>query len=140
MTPRKHKEAPTENNPKPPTPKYDLDGFFLYEGELKIYRRKDGGDQWWGKVYSKTDKKYVRRSLKVKNRERSIIVGVRNDLGFTFRFPKPTHGKGLLPHVSMEEYGIRDIDFTKKDIFMEKKGTRFLLLFISFYLIGQHFF
>ena len=85
MSPRKHKDFPTENNPKPPTPKYELDGFFLYEGELKIYRRKDGGGQWWGKVYSKTDKKYVRRSLKVKNRERSIIEGK--------RFYKETLGK-----------------------------------------------
>ena len=85
MSPRKHKDFPTENNPNPPTPTYELDGFFLYEGELKIYRRKDGGDQWWGKVYSKTDKKYVRRSLKVKNRERSIIEGK--------RFYKETLGK-----------------------------------------------
>ena len=58
------------------------------------------------------------------DRERIIIVGVRSDLDFTFRFPKPTHGNGLLPHVSMEKYGIRNIDFTKKDIFMEKKGKR----------------
>ena len=58
------------------------------------------------------------------DRERIIIVGVRNDLDFKFKFPKHTHGDGLLPHVSMEEYGIRDIKFTKKDIFMEKKGTR----------------
>ena len=58
------------------------------------------------------------------DRERIIIVGVRSDLDFTFKFPKPTHGEGLLPHVSMEKYGVRDIDFTKKDIFMETKGTR----------------
>jgi DNA (cytosine-5)-methyltransferase 1 len=58
------------------------------------------------------------------DRERIIIVGVRKDLDFTFKFPKPTHGEDLLPHVSMEKYGIRDIDFSKKDIFMEKKGTR----------------
>ena len=58
------------------------------------------------------------------DRERIVIVGVRKDLDFTFKFPKPTHGDGLLPHVSMEKYGIRDIDFTKKDIFMEKKGRR----------------
>ena len=58
------------------------------------------------------------------DRERIVIVGVRKDLDFTFKFPKPTHGDGLLPHVSMEKYGIRDIAFTKKDIFMEKKGTR----------------
>ena len=58
------------------------------------------------------------------DRERIVIVGVRKDLDFTFKFPKPTHGDGLLPHVSMEKYGIRDIAFTKKDIFMEKKGRR----------------
>ena len=58
------------------------------------------------------------------DRERIVIVGVRKDLDFTFKFPKPTHGDSLLPHVSMEKYGIRNIDFTKKDIFMEKKGTR----------------
>jgi integrase len=85
MTPRQHKDFPTKSNPKPPEPKYELEGFFLYEGELKIYRRKDGGSQWWGKVYSKTDKKYVRRSLKVKTKERGIIEGK--------RFYKETLGK-----------------------------------------------
>ena len=85
MSPRKHKDFPTKSNPKPPTPKYEIDGFFLYEGELKIYRRKDGGKQYWGKVYSQTDKKYVRRSLKVKTRERAIIEGK--------KFYKETLGK-----------------------------------------------
>ena len=58
------------------------------------------------------------------NRERIIIVGVRKDLDFTFKFPKPTHGEGLSPYVSMEKYGVRKIPFDKKEVFMETKGTR----------------
>lgn len=52
---------------------------------MKVYRRKDSGKQYWGKVYSQTDKKYVRRSLKVKTRERAIIEGK--------KFYKETLGK-----------------------------------------------
>jgi len=58
------------------------------------------------------------------NRERIIIVGVRKDLDFEFKFPKPTHGEGLLPYVSMEEYGVKDIPFRKDEVFMERKGKR----------------
>jgi DNA (cytosine-5)-methyltransferase 1 len=58
------------------------------------------------------------------NRERIIIVGVRNDLDFTFKFPKPTHGEGIHPYISMEKYGVRKIPFNEKEVFMETKGTR----------------
>lgn len=58
------------------------------------------------------------------DRERIIIVGVRNDLDYKFEFPKPTHGIGLQPYVSMEEYKIKEIPFNKEEIFRERKGKR----------------
>jgi len=58
------------------------------------------------------------------DRARIIIVGVRKDLDFKFKFPKPTHGKGLLPYVSMLGHGVKDIPFRKDEVFMEKKGER----------------
>ena len=38
-------------------------------------------------------------------RERVLIVGIRSDLGFDFKHPKPTHGsvEGLLPYVTVGE-------------------------------------
>ena len=36
-------------------------------------------------------------------RERVFIVGTRNDLQVDFKFPKATHGKGLLPYVNAED-------------------------------------
>ncbi len=39
-------------------------------------------------------------------RERIIIVGVRNDLDYNFKFPKPTHGKNENDFVSMKDCGI----------------------------------
>tara|TARA_B100000686_G_scaffold108442_1_gene115579 strand:+ start:188 stop:1270 length:1083 start_codon:yes stop_codon:yes gene_type:complete len=58
------------------------------------------------------------------DRARIIIVGVRKDLDFEFKFPKPTHGDGLLPYVSMEDFGVKDIPFRKDEVFMERKGKR----------------
>lgn len=58
------------------------------------------------------------------DRKRIIIVGVRKDLGFEFKFPEKTHGPGLLPFVSMKEYGIKDIPMKKSEVFMEAKGDR----------------
>jgi len=59
------------------------------------------------------------------DRERIIIVGVRNDLDFEFKFPKPTHGKNTDDFVSMKKYGINKIKFNDKtEVFREKKGTR----------------
>ena len=58
------------------------------------------------------------------DRERIIIVGVRNDVDFEFKFPKPTHGKGLKPYVTMEEFGIKDIPLKDDEIFREAKGKR----------------
>ena len=68
------------------------------------------------------------------DRERIIIVGVRKDLDFEFKFPKPTHGneKHLIDYVHLDniyedkegkKYTIKDL---KKDdeIFREKKGKR----------------
>ena len=36
-------------------------------------------------------------------RERVLIVGVRNDIDFEYKFPEPTHGEGLKPFVTLEE-------------------------------------
>ena len=59
------------------------------------------------------------------DRERIIIVGVRSDLGFEFKFPKPTHGKDLKDYVSMKDKKIDEIKFdNKKDVFRERKGKR----------------
>ena len=37
--------------------------------DCKVYRRRDGGEQYWIRIYSQTDKKHIRRSLKTKNKE-----------------------------------------------------------------------
>lgn len=61
------------------------------------------------------------------DRERIIIVGVRNNLvkKFKFKFPTPTHGKNPKDFVSMKKYGVHKIKFNKqKDVFREKKGKR----------------
>ena len=47
---------------------YDLDSFVVMD-DAKVYRRRDGGEQYWVRIYSETDKKYIRRSLKTKNKE-----------------------------------------------------------------------
>lgn len=36
-------------------------------------------------------------------RERVFIVGVRKDIKFTYEFPDATHGKGLLPYMTLED-------------------------------------
>lgn len=36
-------------------------------------------------------------------RERVFIVGVRNDLAFTYPYPTPTHGDGLIPYVTLRD-------------------------------------
>ena len=51
-------------------------------------------------------------------RERIVIVGVRDDLNFSFRFPKPSKT------VTMLEYGVKDIPVSDDEIYMEFKGDR----------------
>jgi len=59
------------------------------------------------------------------DRERIIIVGVRDDLDFEFKFPETTHGKNLKDFVSMEKYGVAKIKFDdESEIFREKKDKR----------------
>ena len=58
------------------------------------------------------------------DRQRIFIVGVRNDLDFKFEFPRPTHGEGLLPYVSMKEYGVKDIPSLETEVFKERKENR----------------
>ncbi|WP_440897416.1 DNA cytosine methyltransferase [Amphibacillus sp. Q70] len=36
-------------------------------------------------------------------RERVFIIGVRNDISFDYLFPKPTHGKGKLPYLTLKD-------------------------------------
>lgn len=58
------------------------------------------------------------------DRERIIIVGTRHNLDFEFKFPKPTHGIGLKPYVTMKDYGIDRIPFKEEETFREQKGTK----------------
>ncbi|MBT5171969.1 MAG: DNA cytosine methyltransferase [Candidatus Nitrosopelagicus sp.] len=58
------------------------------------------------------------------DRKRIIIVGVRNNLDFKFEFPKKTHGPGLIPYMSMRDYGVEAIPGEKTETFREKKGKR----------------
>lgn len=58
------------------------------------------------------------------DRERIIIVGVRNDLDFEFKFPRPTHGENLDSYVTMDEFGVKDIRFNHDEVFREVKDSR----------------
>ena len=56
------------------------------------------------------------------DRERIIIVGVRKDIKFKFKFPIPTHDNNN--YISMEDYGVKKIKCVDSEIFKEKKGRR----------------
>jgi len=58
------------------------------------------------------------------DRKRIFIVGVRKDLKFEFEFPKKTHGPGLLPYVTMEEYGVKDIKREQSETFKDAHRGR----------------
>ena len=61
------------------------------------------------------------------DRQRIFIVGVRNDLDFKFEFPRPTHGEGLLPYVSMKKYGVEDLGESKEtEVDMEYFSSRYM--------------
>lgn len=62
---------PKTNKKKNSSP-YEVDSFTVMD-DCKVFRRRDGGDQYWVRVYSEIDKKYIRRSLKTKNKEVAII-------------------------------------------------------------------
>ena len=47
---------------------FEVDSFYVMD-DAKVYRRRDGGEQYWVRIYSPTDKKHIRRSLKTKNKE-----------------------------------------------------------------------
>ena len=51
------------------------------------------------------------------DRERIIIVGVRNDIDYTFRFPKPTGTS------TMDSYGLRDVPVIDDEIYRESNNT-----------------
>ena len=56
------------------------------------------------------------------DRQRIFIVGVRKDLEYEFEFPKPTHGPGLKPYVTMKDYGIKDIHSLETEVFRDGKS------------------
>ena len=56
------------------------------------------------------------------DRQRIFIVGVRKDLEYEFEFPKPTHGPGLKPYVTMKDYGVRDIHSLETEVFRDGKS------------------
>lgn len=58
------------------------------------------------------------------DRKRIIIVGVRKNLDFEFKFPKKTHGPGLQKYVTMEKHGVMDIHLDDSEVYMEAKGKR----------------
>jgi DNA (cytosine-5)-methyltransferase 1 len=57
------------------------------------------------------------------DRERIIIVGVRKDINFKFKFPKSTHGKSLKKYVTLNDC-LKNIEVNDNEIFREVKGTR----------------
>ena len=58
----------------------------------------------------------------LKTEIRIIIVGVRKDIKFKFKFPIPTHDNNN--YISMEDYGVKKIKCVDSEIFKEKKGRR----------------
>ena len=58
------------------------------------------------------------------DRKRIIIVGVRKNLGFEFKFPEKTHGTKSTPYMSMRDYGVEGITGDESETFMETKGKR----------------
>lgn len=60
-------------------------------------------------------------------RERVILVGVRKDLDFEYKFPKPTHGhgEGLQPFVTLED-AIGDLQNKPGDYFTGSYSTIFM--------------
>ena len=56
------------------------------------------------------------------DRQRIFIVGVRKDLEYEFEFPKPTHGPGLKPYVTMKDYGVKDIHSLETEVFRDGKS------------------
>lgn len=56
------------------------------------------------------------------SRERIIIVGVRNDIDFEFKFPQPSHNED--DFVTMKELKINKIKVKDSEIYRESKGRR----------------
>lgn len=50
------------------------------------------------------------------NRERVFIIGIRNDIEFDYKFPTPTHGKGKLPYITLQD-AIGDLETNPGDWF-----------------------
>ncbi len=69
MTVKSKKKVKKKSKKRTP---YELDSFTVMD-DCKVYRRSDGGEQYWVKIYSPTDKKHIRRSLRTKNKDNAII-------------------------------------------------------------------
>lgn len=59
------------------------------------------------------------------DRERVFIVGVRNDIDYTYEFPEATHGEGKIPFATMRDY-IYGMDYNAADMDQTGYSSRFL--------------
>lgn len=67
-------------------------------------------------------------------RERVLIVGIRSDLGFDFKHPKPTHGNsdGLLPYVTVGKAfeGVEEVEYNNEHLRVTER-TKTIISHIS---------
>jgi len=61
------------------------------------------------------------------DRERVIIVGVRKDINFEYKFPAKSHGPGLKPYVTLRE-AIGDLDPPKKGEYYDSNEYPFFYM------------
>lgn len=65
-------------------------------------------------------------------RERVLIVGIRSDLGFDFKHPKPTHGikDGLLPYVTVREAfkGVEEVEHNNEHLRVTERTKKIISL------------
>ena len=59
------------------------------------------------------------------DRERVFLVGTRRDLSFSFQFPAPTHGSGLLPYVTLRD-AIWDMQDNPGEFLEDGFSSRFM--------------
>lgn len=65
-------------------------------------------------------------------RERVLIVGIRSDMGFDFKHPAPTHGKGegLLPYVTVGEAfeGVEEVPYNNEKLRVTERTQKIISL------------
>lgn len=59
------------------------------------------------------------------DRERVFIVGVRNDIDYTYAFPEATHGEGKIPFATMRDY-LEGMEYNPEDMDQTGYSSRFL--------------